>query len=107
MSLALKTIDGLAIPGKFGREELQRHHAAKPGVLRLIYDTHATATQLRKNSKMRDGLTDHNGEKNCSLRAMLGWRGWQVKQIDCKSLHSAGLSRKVYPGDLQSVSAKS
>src|SRR5262245_36553585 len=67
MSLTLKTIDGLAIPGKFGREELQRHHAAQPGVLRLIHHTHATAAQLRKNSKMRDGLTDHNGKKNLLL----------------------------------------
>jgi hypothetical protein len=52
MSLTPKTIDGLAIPGKFVRKELQRHHAAQPGVLRLIHHTHATATQLRKNSKM-------------------------------------------------------
>jgi hypothetical protein len=52
MSLTLKAIDGLAISGKFGRKELQCHHAAEPGVLRLIHHTHAAAAELRKNSKM-------------------------------------------------------
>ena len=106
MSLTPKTIDGLAIPGKFGREELQRHHAAQPGVFRLIHHTHAAAAQLRKNSKMRDGLTDHNGEKNLLLagHVRLTWLASQTNRLQilpfCRTIP------KNLSGDLQPVSAK-
>src|SRR5437660_3030858 len=55
-----KTIDSLMVPGKLYGEEFQRHRATQPGVLALIDDTHSSATQLFKNSKMRNGLSDHN-----------------------------------------------
>ncbi len=55
-----KTIHSLAVSGKLFREEFQRHRAAQTGVLGFVDDTHSSATQLLKDSKMQNGLSDHN-----------------------------------------------
>src|SRR5437899_2882189 len=55
-----KTIHSLVVSGKLFGEEFQRHRAAQAGVLGFVDDTHSTATQLLKDSKVRNGLSDHN-----------------------------------------------
>ncbi|SRR6266403_3790595 len=62
-----KTIDSLVVPGKLFREEFQRHRATQPGVLGLIDDTHSSATQLLKDSKVQNGLSDHNRRRSLLL----------------------------------------
>jgi hypothetical protein len=62
--LAAEAFEELAVVGEFRGQELERHRAAKLGVLGLVDHTHAPATQLLQNAVVRDGRADH-GETAC------------------------------------------
>ena len=57
----------MVVPGKFFGEEFQRHRATQPGVLGLIDDAHSSLAQLLKDSKMRNGLSDHDWRRSLLL----------------------------------------
>jgi hypothetical protein len=57
--LSLKTLQRLAIPGKFFRQEFERHQAAELGVLGLVDDTHAATAELLEYPVVGNGLADH------------------------------------------------
>src|SRR2546422_11288235 len=57
----------MVVPGKFFGEEFQRHRATQPGVLGLIDDAHSSLAQLLKDSKMRNGLSDHDWRRSLIL----------------------------------------
>jgi hypothetical protein len=42
-----------------GKQELQRHQPAEFGVLGLVDDAHATATELFYDAVVRNRLADH------------------------------------------------
>jgi len=58
-SFSLETLQGLAIVGKFLRQELQGHIATQPGVLGLVDHTHSSTTKFLCDFVVGDGLTDH------------------------------------------------
>src|SRR5258708_22460115 len=66
-SFPSKTIDSLVVSGKLFGEKFQRHQTTQAGVFGFVDDTHSSATQLLKNSKVRNGLSDHNGRRSLLL----------------------------------------
>src|SRR2546422_9042824 len=57
----------MVVPRKFFGEEFQRHRATQPGVLGLIDDAHSSLAQLLKDSKMRNGRSDHDWRRSLLL----------------------------------------
>src|SRR5260370_1481661 len=57
----------MVVPGKLFGEEFQRHRATQASVLGLIDDAHSSLAQLLKDSKMRNGLSDHNWRRSLLL----------------------------------------
>jgi hypothetical protein len=47
------------VPRQLMWKKLQRDFAPQREVFGLVYNTHASATQLARNTVMRDGLVDH------------------------------------------------
>jgi hypothetical protein len=63
--------------------------------------------ELRKNSKMRDGLTDHNGEKNLLLAGHVRLAQLASQTYRLQILPFCRTIPKSLSGDLKLVSAKS
>ena len=61
LGFALKPCERLRIASDILREELQRHKTVKARVLRLIDDTHASATKFFDDAVMGEGLADRSG----------------------------------------------
>ena len=68
--LALEPFQGLPVLGEFFRQELQGDGTLELGVLGLIDDTHAPATQLLQDAIVGNGLANHT--RNQPLHAILG-----------------------------------
>ena len=60
---SLESFERLLILGEVFGKELERHHAAELGVLRLVHDAHAPATQFFKNAIVGNRLANHKGGK--------------------------------------------
>jgi hypothetical protein len=77
--LPLKSIESLAIPGKFFGQKLERNKTPQLGVLRPVNDTHPPAAQPLDDPIMRNGFTDQR--KNRALCAtILGANQQQVNK---------------------------
>src|SRR5208282_6362628 len=59
---ALKTVEREGIFFRLGRQEFEGDMPAQVHVLRFVDNTHPSATQLREDTVVRDGLADHSGE---------------------------------------------
>src|SRR5258708_30386863 len=66
-SFPSKASDSLVVSGKLFGEKFQRHQTTQAGVFGFVDDTHSSAAQLLKNSKVRNGLSDHNGRRSLLL----------------------------------------
>ena len=54
-----EALERLRVSRQFIGKEFQSEEAAKLGVLGLVDDAHAPATQLLDDAVVRDGLADH------------------------------------------------
>jgi hypothetical protein len=57
--LALEPLAPLGVRGQVGREDLEGDHAAEPGVRRPVHLSHATGSDGRTDSVVRNRLADH------------------------------------------------
>jgi hypothetical protein len=57
----------MVVLGKLFRQEFQRYRATQPSVLGLIDDAHSSLAQLLKDSKVRNGLSDHDKQEELAL----------------------------------------
>src|SRR5882672_11318648 len=89
-----KSIHRMVVPGKLFGEEFQRHRATQPGVLGLIDDAHSSLAQLLKDSKMRNGLSDHDWRRSLLFAGHVRpWLPGKSNGGTFKPLDSAGISR--------------
>ncbi len=70
LGLALKPFQGFPVLGGVFRQELQGDSTLELGVLGLIDDTHAPATEFLNNAIVRNGLVSH--ARYQPLHAILG-----------------------------------
>src|SRR5882762_1985460 len=59
LCFALEACQGLGILGDLVGQEFERDKAMQPGVLGLVDDSHAAATELFDDAVVRDGLANH------------------------------------------------
>ena len=59
--LDAESFDGLAVGGRVGSNELERHLAAQERVFRGVNDTHPPSTKLVHDSVVGDDLSNHGG----------------------------------------------
>lgn len=67
---ALEAGESLSVSGNIFGEELESDEAMEAGVLGLVHDAHASATEFFENEVVRDGLSDERWR----LRHSAGYR---------------------------------
>jgi hypothetical protein len=78
LGFALEPAQSLGIAGDIVRKELERDETMKAGVLRLVDDTHAAATQLFDNPVVGDGLANHGAGIGLSSYEGVGGKSIRV-----------------------------